>query len=285
LFTFYSITFLTIFLALTYFTNNSSANFKAGSKSFLATLEANNTEMEKILNSISQIFKEFNKQPTNKKLQKQLTELFKKLESFSNYYVIKENVLFPIIEQTWPDYRCLQIMWSFHDDIRNSIKYILNSLKSGIIDSKEFNRSIGDVFFNMLTIKFREERILFPYMLATIPEESIEKMTKESIEIGFPFVQPKNIEFKNESTSLNKNEIDLGTGNAENVAFWVAQVANTKLVTTEIVNIGKLSNRKSQKISSNSVIGFISPTHGFNYPPIMIHFIMRMPRANGNKVF
>jgi len=76
-----------------------------------------------------------------------------------------------------------------------------------------------------------------------------------------------------------------GTGNAENVACWVAQVAETKSVNTEIVNIGKLNNRKNQTIKSNTTIGFISPTHGFNYPPIMMHFVMRMPKANGNKVF
>lgn len=180
--------------------------------SFLAVLEANNTEMELILNAISPVFKIFNKQPENTELRKQLIKLFERLYSFSKYYVIKENVLFPIIEKTWPDYRCLQIMWSFHDDIRKNIKNILNGLKNEIIDDKEFNRWIGDVFFNMLTIKFREEKILFPYMLSTITEARIEKMTKESLEIGFPFIQPKPLEFKEENTSMSNNIANLGTG-------------------------------------------------------------------------
>ncbi len=179
---------------------------------FLATLEANNAEMEKVLNAISPVFKKFNKQPDNTEFRDQLIQLFIKLNSFSSYYVIKENVLFPIIEQAWPDYRCLQIMWSFHDDIKRNIKNILKALESKTDSSKEFNSWIGDVFFNMLTIKFRDEKILFPYMLETIPEERINNMIKESNDIGFPFVQPAKTSFKEEKITINKDKANLGTG-------------------------------------------------------------------------
>jgi Pyruvate/2-oxoacid:ferredoxin oxidoreductase delta subunit len=33
------------------------------------------------------------------------------------------------------------------------------------------------------------------------------------------------------------------------------------------------------------LIGLISPTHGFNYPPAMMYFIFRFPRARGNRIF
>ena len=38
--------------------------------------------------------------------------------------------------------------------------------------------------------------------------------------------------------------------------------------------------------NANALIGFISPTHGFNLPPVMMYFIFRFPKANiGNNVF
>lgn len=76
-----------------------------------------------------------------------------------------------------------------------------------------------------------------------------------------------------------------GTGNAMNVANWVAQTAELKSIATQIEDIGKLENRKTPLITPLTTIGFISPTHGFNFPPVMMHFIFRMPRAKDNKVF
>ncbi len=187
-------------------------SIKPKPKSFIAVLEANNAEMDSILNKISTVFKVFNKQPNNSQTKKELIELFEKLYIFGQHYVIKENILFPVIEQNWTDYRCLQIMWSFHDDIRRNIKNILKGLKEGIANIKEFNRYIGDVFFNMLTIKFREEKILFPYILVTISEHQLENMANEAISLGFPYIEPqKNIIKKNINTMSN-NIADLGTG-------------------------------------------------------------------------
>ena len=76
-----------------------------------------------------------------------------------------------------------------------------------------------------------------------------------------------------------------GTGNARNVAYWINQIAQEYDLTSEIVDISKLSNRKNLKVSKNELIGFCCPTHGFNFPPIMFHFILRFPRAKGNKCF
>ena len=89
-------------------------NIRPKEDSFLAILEANNTQMEKILDKIGPIFSAFNKDSNNKELINQLIKLFEKLFIFSQHYVIKENVLFPVIEQSISDYRCL----IFLDDSR-----------------------------------------------------------------------------------------------------------------------------------------------------------------------
>ena len=178
----------------------------------MGVLEQNNREMEQVLNEIRPVFKAFIKEDGNKQVIAALIALFEKLETFAKHYIIKENVLFPIIEEAWPDYRCLQIMWSFHDDIRRNIKNVLDGLKNGIKDVKEFNRSVGDVFFNMLTIKFREEKILFPHVLSTISEEQLTRMNNEGFGIGYPFIQPSKIISAKEETTMEKDVVNLGTG-------------------------------------------------------------------------
>lgn len=78
------------------------------------------------------------------------------------YYLVKENILSLVIERYLPEFRCLPVMWSFHDDIRRNLREIMEELQTPGIDLKRFNRLAGDIFFNIYTIRFREERILFP---------------------------------------------------------------------------------------------------------------------------
>ncbi|MFV0377252.1 MAG: DUF438 domain-containing protein [Mangrovibacterium sp.] len=181
--------------------------------SFLGVLEQNNREMESLLNKIRPVFKAYAKDTANTTLRNELCELLARLEVFAKHYTIKENVLFPIIEQTWPDYRCLQIMWSFHDDIRKNIKSAIAQLQGENVNLKEFNKCIGDIFFNMLAIKFREERILFPHILSTISESQLEKMNREGFELGYPYIRPS-LKTKQEVKPGFEGEfVNLGTGN------------------------------------------------------------------------
>lgn len=186
--------------------------FDPAPDSFLSVLEQNNHEMTLLLNKIRPVFKDFVRNTDNSDLQKQLTELFTQLEVFTKHYTIKENVLFPIIEETWPDYRCLKIMWSFHDDIRSNIKSVITQLQEGNIVPKTFNKCVGDIFFNMHAIKFREERILFPYILSTISEKQLETMNREGVELGYPYIQP-NLKIQSKVKAEFDGElINLGTG-------------------------------------------------------------------------
>lgn len=76
-----------------------------------------------------------------------------------------------------------------------------------------------------------------------------------------------------------------GTGNARSVASWIKHTAEQKSTETELVDIAKLEKRTSPDVPANSLIGFCAPTHGFNFPPIMLHFILRFPKAKQNQVF
>ena len=180
--------------------------------SFLGVLEQNNREMEQVLIKIRPDIKSFVKDTNSPELRTKLKVLFIKLELFVKHYTIKEHVIFPIIEKTWDDYRCIQIMWSFHDDIRRNIKMVISQLSDGISNMKAFNRGVGDIFFNMLAIKFREEYILFPYILSTISEEELDIMNREGFEIGYPYIKPPMVKQKDDAATIEKGLVNLGSG-------------------------------------------------------------------------
>ena len=190
--------------------------------SFLGVLEQNNAKMNQVLDGIRPIYKAFVKDPGIESVKAELLQHFKKLEVFVKHYTIKENILFPAIEKMWDDYRCLKIMWSFHDDIRRDIKTVISQLSSGKIEIKRFNRCVGDIFFHTLSIRFREERILFPYILSTFNEEQLANMNREGFEMGYPYFQPR-------IPDPGMNDIEMQDGIA-NLGTGVLSVEQIKLI-------------------------------------------------------
>jgi len=181
--------------------------------SFPNFLMRNNAEMDRRLKIMRPLIRKVNKNKDDLETKKELLKGFSELKVFENHYVIKENVLFPVLEKYWPDYHCLQVMWSFHDDIRRNLKQIISQLKKVELDLSKFNKLAGDLFFNMLAIKFREEKILFPLLMQSIPMQEIQQMLENCKELQFPFVKPK---FADEDILVTDkrsgSECNLGTG-------------------------------------------------------------------------
>lgn len=76
-----------------------------------------------------------------------------------------------------------------------------------------------------------------------------------------------------------------GTGNAKNAAQWIADVAKTKGLETHLINIDRFREIVIPKYDGNVLIGFCTPTHGFNVPPIMLNFFRKFPRLKNADVF
>ena len=181
--------------------------------SFFDWLIRNNEQIDLRLKAIRPLLKELNQNAEDSKLRNELKNKFADLLKIDLHYQIKENVFFPLVESFLPDYRCLQVMWSFHDDIRRNLKEVILLLDVPSVDLPRFNRLAGDVFFNIYAIKFREERILFPVISAIVSEEKLNALLPESIEIGFPFVQPELPGAKTSETATEiSGEVDLKTG-------------------------------------------------------------------------
>ena len=200
-------------LNLLYKTLSEHPYYPPAKESYLGILVENNRILDEKLKKLKPKIRELNNFPDNEKLKKELLFLLSELEKYSNYYLIKENILFPVIEKHVPEFRCLSVMWSFHDDIKRNLKSAIEELKKNEIDLKVFNRYVGDFFFNTYAIKFREERLLYPLVQEVVPDAVLNSLFAESMEIGFPYFQPEiteSILFDNNETN---NRIDLETGN------------------------------------------------------------------------
>ncbi|MCF6333508.1 MAG: PAS domain-containing protein [Draconibacterium sp.] len=188
--------------------------FPPSKVSYLGCLVENNRLLDEKLKQIKPLIRGINNSAADFSLRENLLERFIELKKFTNYYNIKENVLFPLIEKYVPEFRCLSVMWSFHDDIKSNLKAAVQQLKEySVFDIKSFNRLVGNLFFNIYAIKFREERILYPLVQEVIPAKKLDALFEESLEIGFPFFQPKTLKTNNSKNGLSGNEIDLETGN------------------------------------------------------------------------
>jgi DUF438 domain-containing protein len=177
---------------------------------FLDLLAQNNAEMDRQLKDLRPLIRRLNSHPEDATIKEALLIEFKKLSTFEKHYILKENILFPVLEKYWPDYRCLKVMWSFHDDIRRNLKAIIRVL-SGEWDLERFNRLSGDLFFNMLAVKFREEKILFPVILDSIPTREINKMLDDSLDLTYPYIKPKTMK-KKAAGKRTHGEVKLDTG-------------------------------------------------------------------------
>jgi ferredoxin len=75
-----------------------------------------------------------------------------------------------------------------------------------------------------------------------------------------------------------------GTGNARFVAHTFQSVTREKNIPCKLTDLGLTDRKNIQLPAPDELIGFISPTHGFNYPPLVVNFLLRFPRGR-NRVF
>jgi hypothetical protein len=182
---------------------------------FLHYLMLENRAVEKVMEEIRAELKLlFNNEFSNKALIfRSLQTLIDSLQDYELHYIKKENILFPYLEKTFPAYRCLQIMWSFHDDFRKSLKTIRTLLNDITTPPEIVSREMGTLFFVVFPIIFREERIIFPVALRAIPSSGWDEMLKQSAETGWCYIDPPTFDVSSASENHTQEGIvNLGTG-------------------------------------------------------------------------
>lgn len=244
--------------------------------SFLWFLMQNNLIVEKKLESIKPLVKQMNQKPNDTALKKQLIEKFTDIEKFTNLYTLKENALFPAVEQYLQHYDCIKVMWSFHDDIRRNLKKLLNHLKNEQFDLKLFNRVTADIFFNIRAITFRDNKILFPVIYRLIPEAKFNEMMLQAAEIKFPYLNPKKIEAKTEEINFEQNLVKLPTGTltVEQIALIFNHLPLDLTFVDEHNKVKYFSQPKSRIFPRT--IGVIGRDVKNCHPPESVHIVEKI---------
>jgi Pyruvate/2-oxoacid:ferredoxin oxidoreductase delta subunit len=76
-----------------------------------------------------------------------------------------------------------------------------------------------------------------------------------------------------------------GTGNAKNASGWILQVAKEHGIKSQLINIDRFQNIEYPAFTEKTLIGFCSPTHGFNLPPLVLKFIRKFPKVKKTDAF
>ncbi|MGD9807888.1 MAG: DUF438 domain-containing protein [Deferribacterales bacterium] len=135
------------------------------------------------------------------------------LAEIEKHYVKKENILFPYVEKYIPEYRCVNVMWSIHDDVRKGMKSLLTVLDADKYDGIRFNRVVGKLFFDIYGLIFREDYILLPMAALKIPENVFPEMAGQCPEEGYSFIDTPEVEsIKAEEPKLPEGMINMETG-------------------------------------------------------------------------
>jgi len=182
----------------------------------LGSLLANNRQAEVQLSSLRPLIRQLRKEPNDPALRSNIRAGLRNLLKYTSHYTVMENAIFPPLEKYWTDYRCLSVMWSLHDDIRHALKELVTIMSQAEIELQHAFSLVGTLFFNIAAIIFREEKILFPHMLATLNESDWNNMLWQSRDLDWPFEAPA---LNDHDTSLSdkvapipEEWLDLGSG-------------------------------------------------------------------------
>jgi uncharacterized protein len=153
--------------------------------SFIDHMIKENFEMANRLDQIKKLLA--SSDYTEKKVD--LIERFEELLDFNVHYVKKENILFPYLEKSDERFTGVSIMWTLHDQMRKTLKNILQGLKEVEFNQKAFIIDVGRYFFQVYGLIQKEEYILYPVALKTLTTQQHDQMRKQSFEIGFAFIE------------------------------------------------------------------------------------------------
>ncbi|MCB4205368.1 PAS domain-containing protein, partial [Deferribacterales bacterium Es71-Z0220] len=164
------------------------------------------------LSKLKNIIKDINNNEDLENVKVSLLEKFYELQQLDKHYKIKENIVFPIFEKSYPEYKCVLIMWSEHDDVRNTLKQLIDKIKNNSLTVEKFHKLIGKLFFDIYSLIHRESNILYPLLYQLINEKKQSEMLKECIELGL--INNNNLEITdNKNLNFNDGIIELETGN------------------------------------------------------------------------
>ncbi|TDT72038.1 hypothetical protein EV215_0734 [Hypnocyclicus thermotrophus] len=134
---------------------------------------------------------------------KKLNKYLKEIKDIEKHYIRQENILYPYLENIWSYTNPLKILWSLHDDVKKDIKELIEITEKEKKFTKDLNMRIGNFFFLIYGVIFKENLLIFPEALRTIPNKKWNEILKAELEMEFAFIEKPNIEIENLDISEN----------------------------------------------------------------------------------
>jgi DUF438 domain-containing protein len=178
---------------------------------FLHYLTKDNAHVLNLLNDCKPYIKKLNNSIHQDAIDKLITK-FVEIEKFVEHYAVIQNIVFPVLEKHWKNHQCVKLMWSFHDDIKRNIALTIEHLKADSFDLEQFNKISSAVFFNLHSIAFREEKVLFPVMLETLDTDIFTQMLWELGQMKLPFIDVPKEQHHVDKSKLFESKIKFKTG-------------------------------------------------------------------------
>ncbi len=181
--------------------------------SLLYYLKEDNRRIDQFLKQTKPLIKQLNRSYDDQ-VKQQLIERFDQLMNVKKHYTTVQNVLFPVLEQKWQYHQCLKLLWHIHDQILANIKRTLDVLKASSLDIKLFNSVSSAVYFDIYTVIFREDKVVFPVTMETVDIDVINSLLPQALETGFAFVDLNEIKVKKpqSGTDISRGVVKLPTG-------------------------------------------------------------------------
>lgn len=171
---------------------------------FFEHLLERNDRIHSHLDALKPIVTRINANGVTAQDRKFVVNILEELDMLTDQYVMKENILFPVIERFVEESRCVQLMWAIHDDIRSSLSFLKKAVEDESVSLTELNRLFGRLFFDMRSMVFREEQVLLPAVLPKIPRNELLALSDDQEAEGQ--VDPS-------KAGLAEGQLNLVTGN------------------------------------------------------------------------
>lgn len=255
---------------------------------FLSYLMLENRGVEKIINEMRIVVKALFSQSVNDENEQaaQLLQHLNGLKSYELHYLKKENILFPFIESTFSQHRCLHLMWSFHDDFRKTLKSLEELLMHDPLKKDLLNKEFGRLFFVVLPIIFREEQIVYPVAYRAVPESAWQEMLVQAHETGWCYINPPRKSIVNKTDkgiASGMTDLDTGVLKREQIIRLFENLPVDITFVDEEDTVRYFSGGKHRIFPrSNAIIGRkVQNCH----PPESVHIVNRIVEAfrNGSK--
>ena len=107
-----------------------------------------------------------------------------RLELIKKHYLKLQYGVFSALESEGAPSRCIQLMWHLQDSIWPQLRSCLDMLSSADWDCSLFNRAYGHMFFLISSLRFREDKILYPVAYRFLSESVQRKLVEDAETYG-----------------------------------------------------------------------------------------------------